>query len=207
MTAGADIEAGTKRRAGARDRILAAAGKLFYRDGVGATGVNALVDEAGTAKASFYQHFASKDDLVVAWLASWDQRCCARVDPVRSRRAGEGFRALSIFDALEERVGGVEWRGCAFINSASELADPAHPAHPVIARHKARLREQLADAIRADGVADARCVAEELHLLFEGAVVAASAQDAAAPVSVARNAAARLLLAARAEDASADDRA
>lgn len=106
---------------------------------------------------------------------------------------GGPWQTLALFDALEARVAGKGWRGCAFINAAIELPDATHPAHVVIAEHKARLRERMEKAARADGVDAAAEVAEVLHLLFEGAIVASLTCGTPAPVRAARSAAARLV--------------
>jgi len=177
----------------ARERVLDAAAELFYRDGVRATGVDAVIARAGVAKRSFYRHYPSKDLLVVAWLqrTSRDWLAWMRAGLAR-RRGGPRERLLAVFDLLDEWMGQPGFRGCPFQNSASELADLAHPARAEVRRHKAAVRALLVELASALPDADAGELADELALLVDGAIVAAVARGGR-PAHEARRAAARLL--------------
>jgi len=177
----------------ARERVLAAAAELFYRDGVRATGVDTVIAAAGVAKRSFYKHFPSKDELVVAWLqgTSADWLAWFRAGLAR-RRGGPREKLLAVFDLLDEWMGQPGFRGCPFLNSAHELADLRHPAREEVRRHTAALEgvlRELAGELRPD---DAEALAAGLVLLFEGAIVTAVARGGR-PARDARRAAARLL--------------
>jgi len=177
----------------ARERVLAAAAELFYRDGVRATGVDAVIAAAGVAKRSFYKHFPSKDDLVVAWLqrTSTDWLAWLRAGLAR-RRGGPRERLLAVFDLLDEWMAQPGFRGCPFLNSAHELADLRHPARAVVRQHTAQVEGILRELAGELRPADADALAAELLLLFEGAIVAAVVRGGR-PAREARNAAARLL--------------
>ena len=174
--------AATTRGDGVRQRILEAARRCFYRDGITATGVDTLAAEAGVSKRTLYNHFGSKDGLVTAYLerreAFWRERLAAR-------RAQAGDDALAQVVAYVRGYGdtieGEDFRGCAFINAAAELADAAHPALGVIrgslTNVEAGVRQVLSDA----GVADADALAAQVLLILEGAIsVAGIRRDRAA---------------------------
>src|SRR5439155_26406388 len=115
---------GTKTEPTARERILVTASDLFYAEGLRAVGVDTIILQAGVAKASFYKHFPSKDDLVLAFLERrdtlWRKWLAETVEPLSPDPAG---RQLAVFDALAERFARDDFRGCAFINSIVELAN------------------------------------------------------------------------------------
>ncbi|NET11247.1 MAG: helix-turn-helix transcriptional regulator, partial [Symploca sp. SIO2B6] len=116
-----------------RDRILAAASRLFYQEGIQNVGVDRIISESGVAKMSLYNHFKSKDALIAAWLKQRDEEWCtwfhARMDALSTGIDVEGSqliaaqrRLLIIFDVLYEWFEQPNFRGCAFINSTVELA-------------------------------------------------------------------------------------
>jgi AcrR family transcriptional regulator len=146
------------------------------------------------AKATLYRHFPSKDDLVVAFLRrrdgrwrDWLRSAVERLAP----RAGD--RPLAVFDALGEWFASEDFRGCAFINAAAEIADPEHPARTAVEDHERLLAIDLEDMLRAAGAADPAGDAAALLLLIQGAIVSALIERDAAPAARARAAAARIL--------------
>jgi len=113
----------------AQEQLLDAAEQLFYRDGIRAISVDAVVERAGVNKMSVYRQFSSKDDLVVAYLTRMDARFRERVERSIAKHPGQPGKALvqSITD-LVERASNPDYRGCPFVNVACEFADRAHPA-------------------------------------------------------------------------------
>jgi AcrR family transcriptional regulator len=165
---------------GARARILQAARVLFAERGINATGVAELAAAAQVSKRTLYQHFASKDDVIVAHLQAFEddpalgpERVLARTD--LSPRA----QLLELFSALGEQPR----RGDPFVDAAVELPDPEHPAHRFAAEHKQRFTERLTDIARDAGARPAEQVGRRLALLYDGAaaqsVVSGSAEPAA----------------------------
>lgn len=153
----------------ARERLLTAAERLFYAQGTRATGVEQILDASGVGRASFYRHFASKDELVLAFLArrraQWDERF---VPAVRAR----GGHPLDVFDELAERLERTGYRGCSFLNTLVELPDPADPAHQVAVAQKERMRAFFADLLAEHGYADDDgALARRLLMLYDGASV------------------------------------
>ncbi|GLY90934.1 TetR/AcrR family transcriptional regulator [Actinoallomurus iriomotensis] len=182
------------RRAGspARRRILDTAAALFYAEGIHAVGVDRVIAEAGVAKATFYHHFPSKDELVRAYLQEQSDRVHATTVP---RGDTPQDRILSVFDDLGDFICGPGFRGCAFVNAAAEYPDPDHPVRRVVAEHRAWfhgvLRDLLTEAGRPE--ADADRTAAMLAMLRDGLVVAGDLDDPAEARTVAREAVMRLL--------------
>ena len=166
----------------ARDRLIAAAERLFYAEGVRAVGVERLLAESGVGRASFYRHFPGKDDLVVTVLGGRLSRW--RVDLAAAVEA-RGGGVLAVFDVLADQATDPAFRGCAAINAMVEAADPDSAAHRVAADHKEHLAAYL-QTLTGDAE-----LARELLLLVDGALVT-SLRDPGA-ISRARALAARLI--------------
>lgn len=163
---------------GARERLITAATRLFYHEGIGAVGVDRVVTEAGVAKMSLYRHFGSKERLIVECLSRLDVRYHDWFTGQVDDRGGEPVdKLLSIFDVLDEWFTGGHFRGCAFINATVELADPQHPARQPAMRHKERNRAYVETLARSAGVADPAGLSRLIMLLVEGAIVTALVQD------------------------------
>ncbi len=177
-------------------RLLDTASRLFYERGIRSVGVELIAEDAGTTKKTLYDRFGSKDALVVLYLrrraALWQQRALAHL----SQHPEPGpERILSVFDALGGWLDRQE-RGCAFVNAYAEVGGTDHPALPLIRAEKAWMRELFTALADEAGYDDsARCGAQ-LHLLYEGAVVALTAGDEQDALEHARDAAQRLLVAA-----------
>ncbi|AVH23410.1 TetR/AcrR family transcriptional regulator [Nocardia cyriacigeorgica] len=177
----------------ARQRLLATAEDLFYAEGVRAVGLERLLSESGVGRASFYRHFASKDDLVLAVLTERDERWLAWLREAVEAVDEPADRPLAVFDALAQRFARKDFRGCAFINTMIEVADPDAPAHRVADRHKRRVIEYLGELLTAAGRTDAEELAGEFALLIDGAIVTALRENSPAAAERAGRIAARLL--------------
>lgn len=182
----------------ARARLLSTAEELFYAEGIRAVGVDRILGVSGVGRASFYRHFAGKDDLVVAVLQGRDTRWRAWLrESVDARELPPGQRPLAVFDALAERFARQDFRGCAFVNTMVEAADRDSAAHRVAAAHKEGVTAYL-DGLLADaGYADHTALAEQLVLLVDGAIVTAVREGTPEPALRARRIAAALLAAAQ----------
>jgi AcrR family transcriptional regulator len=155
-----------------RDRLLDAADRLFYSEGVRAVGIDRVLAEADAAKASLYAHFGCKDELVAAYV----QR---RVDDSRAKLEAymasipPAERALRLFDWVVEWTEMPEFRGCPVMHVVSELADADHPARLVAADQRAWLHARMVEWAKAAGVADPVRMGGALQVLFDGAASAA----------------------------------
>ncbi len=178
-----------------RQRILAAASRLFYAHGIRGVGVDALVAESGVAKATFYKHFAGKDDLVVAYLDRVHLVWTARL---RRAAAAAGpdpaERLVAMFDAVERTARRRDYRGCAFINAAAESA-PGSPVHARSVAHKDEVRAWVGTLAAQAGATDPSALARALTLLLDG-VLAAGALGADDDAAASARRSASLLVAA-----------
>lgn len=153
-----------------RQRILLTAHDLFYRDGVRATGIDRIISESGVAKVTFYRHFPSKNELIEAFLAyrheqwlSWFSQSLAQY----VEQFGDVLPAL--VPCLEEWFSDPHYRGCAFINTAVELADMLPESLDIARRHKQQMAEEIARYLPLGPEREQR--AEMLAMLIDGAIV------------------------------------
>jgi AcrR family transcriptional regulator len=178
----------------ARERILDAASELFSEAGVRAVGVDTLVDVAGVAKATFYRHFPSKDDLVVAWLRDPRARWFDRVRKRAEQTASTSEELIpTFFEAVAEWLEAGDFRGCPYLNTPIELSDTSHPARAVIRGYLQEIEDYLCEMLAAGGYHDAELMAAELQALLAGAISLGVARRSGASALVARDAATRLL--------------
>jgi AcrR family transcriptional regulator len=177
---------------GARARILEASRELFRERGINATGVAELAAAAHVSKRTLYQHFASKDELVTAYLRSLDDDLQAGPERALGRDdLTPRARLLELFGTLADD--GHPMRGCPYVNAAVELPDPNHPAHRLATQHKRRFAEHLGELAREAGARDAERVGRRLALLYDGAAAQAVVTDSAEGVDEAHAMAAAIL--------------
>ncbi|MGB3425473.1 MAG: TetR/AcrR family transcriptional regulator [Castellaniella sp.] len=170
----------------ARSRILSCASDLFYRKGINHVGVNEIVEASGVARMTLYHHFKSKNDIISAVL---DMRRARRLEGIQvSMQEADTPRGriLAIFDYLDRVIDDPGFRGCAFINAAVELADPAHPGFEISMRHKRRMIEEFERIAAQAGWRAPDLFALQCQLLWDGAVAAAQIGYDDAPVRAAR---------------------
>jgi AcrR family transcriptional regulator len=178
-----------------RERLLETADQLFYTEGVRAVGIDRIIADAGVAKMSFYNHFPSKDDLILAVLRRREENVLAMFDRSMQKQVRAGVTPLeAFFVALEQWFQMPDFRGCAFINARVELADSRHPASMFAAAHKVRFHD-LVRRIVTDSTADASAerTARAIALLVEGAIITAVMEESPHAASNARDAALSLL--------------
>ncbi len=178
----------------AGERLAEAAARLFYARGIRAVGVDLIAEEAGTTKKTLYDRFGSKDALVVLYLRRRAQRWQRAVLAHLATHDPGPERVLGVFDALEGWLD-EQWRGCAFVNAYAEIGGSDHPGLPVVRAEKAWMRALFTALLAEAGYdgPDGERLGAQLHLLYEGAIVAVTAADDPHAVRLARGAAARLL--------------
>ncbi len=178
----------------ARERLIAAALALFDEEGFHAVGIDRILRCAGVAKMTLYNHFPSKQALIVtvlerkmedffAWLDS------ALDDPKLTPRE----RLLAVFDAMSQWHGGPDFRGCLFLKASGECPDYEDPVHAVAAEHKRRSLANLTALAMDAGAASPRLLAQRLLLLCEGATSLAQILGGAEAARQARDTAALLM--------------
>ena len=186
----------------AGERLLAAAGDLFYSRGIRAVGVDLIADVAGTTKKTLYDRFGSKDGLVVLYLRRrqrrWEQFVTRHIDEsagAANEARQEALRPLAVLDALEDWMSD-QPRGCAFVNAYAELGGSGHPGLEVVRAEKGWTRDLYRRLCRESGFTEPDAVAAGLQLVHEGVLVLATAGAQADAFAQGRRAAKRLLVGA-----------
>ena len=154
-----------------RKRIVDAATKLFYAEGIGRVSVDAIAEKAGLTKRTLYYHFKSKDDLIAAYLDARDQPNLKQMAGWFDAAEGGADRKVeAIFTNLARVARHPKWKGCGFLRTAAELAStPGHPAVKAGSRHKTNFEKWLAAELSARGVTAPHMLAREIVLLMDGA--------------------------------------
>jgi AcrR family transcriptional regulator len=177
-------------------RVAELAAELFHEHGITATGVEALSKNAGISKRTLYEHFGSKDGLIAAAMSTMDVPVFERFTKPAERAATPRDQLEQLFAELESAIASPEFRGCPFANASAELADPAHPAHEVVRRHKDRMRRWMLGRARAAGAADPGQLSRQLMVVYDGAQAQSLVQRSARPARDARKVARVLIDAA-----------
>jgi AcrR family transcriptional regulator len=168
-----------------RERIIEAAAELFYARGIRAVSAEKIIARVGITKVTFYRHFPTKDDLVVAYLqrrAAWERDAVAG-----ARRAADG-RIAEVFRIVAEGIGAEScspgFRGCPFINAAAEYPDADHPVRQAVDAHRRWFKNAIEEMLGEIGVTDVSGAADELVMLRDGAMVGGYLGD---PHTIARS--------------------
>jgi len=166
----------------ARERILRTAHDLFYAEGLRATGIDRVIAEAGVTKVTFYRHFPSKNDLILAYLKLRHDNWMRWFTEALERHGGASKGAQALPPAMKEWFRGKslgDFRGCAFLNGVSELG----PAMPAVVEATRQHKQQMTDAIAAllPQSGQRKRMAEALAAAVDGAIVQAQYSDDPAP--------------------------
>jgi AcrR family transcriptional regulator len=193
----AKAPAAPKPAATARERLLAAANELFYAEGVHTVGIDRVIERAGVAKASLYNTFGSKDELVRAYLESRHRRMAERVARHLEPYTDPRDRLLSVFDAQGELFAEPGFRGCAFASASAE--SPGELVEQASGEYRAWVRGLLTGLAADAGVAAPELLGRKLHMLWDGSSLSARMDGDPAAAGIARAAAEALLDAALAD--------
>jgi AcrR family transcriptional regulator len=175
----------------ARERLLAAADELFYENGINTVGIDRVIERAGVAKASLYDCFGSKDELVRSYLQARSDARRARINERLSRYDSPEEKILSIFDLLGEVASQSGFRGCAFVRAAD--ANSSEKVKSVCEESRAFMLGKFTDLAREAGAADPELLGKQLVLLYDGASIAAHLDGSQNAVGTARTLAAQML--------------
>jgi AcrR family transcriptional regulator len=162
----------TEGRAPARERLLAAADELFYAEGVQSVGIDRIIEHAGVAKASLYNLFGSKEALISAYLECRHRGALERIKDAVARHRDPRKRLLAVFEAQGEIFAEPGFRGCAIVTATAEVADGSI-IDKAAEEYRAEMLALLTDLARDAGVAKPERLARQLHLVYDGAGVAA----------------------------------
>ena len=153
-----------------RERIITAASRLFYSEGIRAVSVDAVAETAGLTKRTLYYHFRSKDDLVAAYLAARDQPNMSLFRRWFDQTSGApSAKVQAIFRQLARNASHPKWLGCGFLRTSAELANlPGHPAIKIGAAHKKKFEAWLREEFEQAGIGSAAQLARQVLLLLDG---------------------------------------
>ena len=172
MKAGARPRRGAppKGELSARERILATANELFYREGVRAIGVDTVVERSGVSKTTLYRLFESKDALIAAFAAERNRLNWEWWYRIEKQHADDPRALLeALLSEIARRIGASAYRGCPFLNLATEFPDESHPGWVAARANKEEMRARLATIVAKLGVGDPNRVASQIALMINGA--------------------------------------
>jgi AcrR family transcriptional regulator len=179
-------------RRSARERLLTAADELFYSEGIHTVGIDRIIERAGVAKASLYDCFGSKDELVRAYLAARQQARQVRMSARLAQYASPRERLLGVFDLMGEIYAQPSFRGCAFVRASAETR-PGSSVKDVCDGSRSWIRSLFTDLAEQAGAIDPAALAQQLVLLYDGATVSAQMDANPGAAQAARGIAAALL--------------
>jgi len=163
-------------RPGPRERLIEAAREMTYTHGVG-VGVDSILDAAGVARRSLYQHFGGKDQLIAEVLRTTADRDVQRYREALDRGGTDArARILALFDAVYSAVAQPNFHGCRYTAADLALTDPSHPAHVETKNYKQRLHDLLNTELHHLGHAEPAAAADQLLLLIDGILATAVGQ-------------------------------
>ncbi|MDX0465792.1 TetR/AcrR family transcriptional regulator [Sinorhizobium medicae] len=153
-----------------RERIVSAAARLFYAEGIRAVSVDAVAEAAGLTKRTLYYHFKSKDESIAAYLEERDQPNLKLFQKWFSETDGDAASKIkAIFLNLARAARHPKWKGCGFLRTSAELANmPGHPAIRIAAAHKRKFEDWLRQSFETEGIAEAARLARQMLLLLDG---------------------------------------
>ncbi|OLR95395.1 TetR/AcrR family transcriptional regulator [Actinokineospora bangkokensis] len=161
-----------KRPSAARDRLLGTASGIFYAEGIHSVGVDRILADAQVTRATFYRHFPSKEDLVLAYLDGVDRAIRGQVEAAVAGQPPpvEALRAIS--SSIAEGIRSPGFRGCAFLNAVAEYPDPEHPAHRAVLDHRQWFLDTITGLFAQVRAEAAEPAARHFVMLRDGAMAA-----------------------------------
>lgn len=178
-------------------KILQTASRLFYEQGYHVTGINQVIAEAGVAKASFYHHFSSKEELCIAYLDKRHEDWFSWLQQEVEQNENDQERLLSLFTFLERWLPNSNFRGCAFLNIASEFPSPDSKIRLLVVDHKNALQDYITQLVDRLNISPRKkntaMLANLIYLLFEGAITKSQIYRSTGSIEAAREAVRQLI--------------
>lgn len=175
---------------GPRQRIIETASRLFYNQGYNSTGINQVIKEAKVAKASLYQHFPSKEDLLIEYLKISSDTTNKALNATVEKQTTPKEKVLSLFDFLITFSRQNNFQGCNFLNVAAEIPKDDEKVKALIRQQKNNIRSLLSDILKP---LEKQNLADELYLLFDAALISSKVYGDVWPIKTARAVAKKLL--------------
>ncbi|GGP34050.1 TetR/AcrR family transcriptional regulator [Saccharothrix coeruleofusca] len=161
----------------ARSRLLTAATRIFYAEGIHSVGVDRIVAEAKVTRATLYRHFPGKDDLIVCYLREADAAIRRQVDDAVSGGLSAPDAVRAVGRSIAEGIRSPGFRGCAFLNAAAEYPAPEHPVHQAVLAHRQWFSRTVTELLARAGAAPAEPAARHFVMLRDGAMAAGCLSD------------------------------
>ncbi|MDY7084947.1 MAG: TetR/AcrR family transcriptional regulator [Actinomycetota bacterium] len=162
----------------ARQRLLSTATQIFYANGIHSVGVDRIIAEAKVTRATFYRHFPSKDDLVVAYLREAHRMERDAITAAIAAHTTAAGSLLATADAIAGMIRSPGFRGCAFLNAAAEFPAPGHPVHQQIVAHRQWFLDTLTPLMAQVAPQRSDAAARHFAMLRDGAMTAGCLHDA-----------------------------
>ncbi|MBV6646384.1 MAG: TetR/AcrR family transcriptional regulator [Cyclobacteriaceae bacterium] len=178
-----------KKKGTVRERAIRTASDLFYRQGYNLTGVNQIIAEADIAKASLFQHFPTKEDLCVAYLASKNEKWLNDLREAMDMSSSKNEKIFQAFEFLKRNAPKEQFRGCSFLNILSEVPGDNDKILKEVRRNKAALQHILKESI----LPDKQHKSNAIYILFEGAIIESQVQKDIWPIEEAQQVAQEIL--------------
>ncbi|MGW1468990.1 TetR/AcrR family transcriptional regulator [Streptomyces sp. NPDC002308] len=156
----------------AQARLLSTATRIFYAEGIHSVGIDRITAEAKVTRATLYRHFASKEELVLAYLSQADRGIRARVTAARANSPSAAGTVRAVAESITRSIRAPGFRGCAFLNAAVEYPDPAHPIHRAVLAHRRWFLDTVTDLLAQTGEGPAAPGARHLVMRRDGAMAA-----------------------------------
>src|SRR4030095_10634359 len=181
-----------------RKKIIDTASRLFYHQGYNATGINQIIDEAGVAKATLYQHFKSKEDLLIEYLEIAFEQTRSQLRHIASMESAAKEKISAIFEYLSENADSEGFCGCNFLNIAGEMPVDNVRVYDIIRQQKNETRDFFTKILKSDSrgkteMQRTKSLADSIYLLFDGALMACKVFGKSWPAVTARKSALELI--------------
>lgn len=163
----------------ARSRLLAAATRAFYTEGIHSVGVDRIVADAKVTRATLYRHFPGKDDLIVSYLQEADRAIRGQIEGIVAEGLPAPDTVRAVATSIAEGIRSPGFRGCAFLNAAAEYPDPDHPVHQAVLAHREWFQRTVTDLLARVGDAPAAAAGRHFVMLRDGAMAAGCLSDPA----------------------------
>ena len=169
------------RRTGEENRrnILEVATRLFYRHGIRAVGMDAVVKECGVGNATVYRQFPTKDALATAYVQGRADAWFERMEQAAAEHLDPRQKLAAVFEVVADDAAGAGYRGCPMLNTNTEFPEGAHPAHLAAAAHKRKVRDWFQSLAEQAGAEHPDGLAEDLLIVLNGAYATAAVLDGA----------------------------
>lgn len=180
-----------------RERIIETASDLFYNQGYNQTGINQIIDQAGVAKASMYQHFRSKEDIAVAYLVARHTMWVGKLEAFVSEEKSPKAKVIGIFGYLMVWLNEVNFRGCGWQNIITDLPVDHYKIKDQALFHKNELRSWVHEQLKAEAEytkQKAKDLGDQIIVLAEGAIILSQIQKDSWPIKAAQKACKKILV-------------